>query len=383
MPARLALALATLLTTCARAEPTGPLIAELVEYSDVRQVIPATTAAAFTRTVQATPEQQAAAATLLQGARTELNRVVNRHLRTVRDDPTFSEIQRSEQQVLQDAAAVERQVLADLAAVLTPEQEGRFAAFERAHRRSLLRIAGPQPLPLDLWEFLASVSFDPSSDPNVSALLERFDVDSDAALVRQRRAMLAYFDNVRKGFDGTPESRERDRLAQREFFAANANLTRTHAAIVEPIINALPPAIADRLVLAIITRAIKDFDTNLVDPARFPVVREVLALDLQQQQREEVEVIVARASTDALALVRKGVIEQARFELLDNERRTDGRTSPLNLYLEDASKLRKTTSEAVLALLTPQQRRDYDASDVIDPSSTSTVNDLPPADYVP
>lgn len=375
MPARLAFALASFLATYASAQPAGPLIAELVEYGDVRQVIPATTAAAFTRTVQATPEQQAAAATLLQGARTELNRVVNRHLRTVRDDPTFAEILQSEKQVLQDAAAVERQVLADLAAVLTPEQEGRFVAFERAHRRSLLRLTGPQTMQLDLWEFFASVSFDPASDPNVTALLERFDVDSDTALVRQRRATLAYFDNVRKGFDGTPESRERDRLAQREFFAANATLSRTHAAIVEPMINALPPAIADKLAFAIVSRALRDYDANLVEPSRFPVVREVLALDLSPEQRRQVQTVLDRATAEALSLARRCAIEEARFELLDNERRTDGRTAPLNLYLEDAGKLRKRTSEEVLALLTPQQMRDYDASDVIDPSPTSAVKD--------
>lgn len=364
-----------IITCAAVATPTGPLIAELVQYSDVRLTIPLATDRTFSRAVSATPDQQAAAQNLLQGARTELSRIINRHLRAVRDDATLLVMQQSEAQVLQDAAAIERQLLTDLEATLTDEQQARFPIFERAHRRTLLRLAPPQPMPIDLWEFFATLDMDPASQPDLAPLLERFDVESDAALVRQRRALLAYYANVRLGFDGSPESRERNDKAQREFFAANANLTRTHARIVEPLIAALAPSAADRLVMAIIAGSVKNFDANLTDPARYPVLREILALDPPGPQRQQVEAIITRATAQALALARQSVIEQARFELLDNERRTDGRTAPINLYLEEASKLRKSSSEEALALLTPQQRRDYDASPVLDPSSTSDISD--------
>lgn len=362
-------------TAVAAANPVGPLIAELVEYPDVRLAIPAETDATFRRAVSASPDQAAAAATLLQGARTELARIVNRHLRAVRDDPTFEEIKRSEAQVVQDAATVERELLTDLGATLTEAQQPRFAAFERAHRRSLLRLNPPQPMPIDLWKFFASIGFDPASDTNVAVLLERFDLDSDAALVRQRRAMLAYFDNVRRGADGTPEAQERDRRAQREYFAANANLDRVHAGIVEPLLDALPGDVAEKLVVALLSRALESYDANLVEPARYPVIREVLALGLPAEKKQRVQKIVERATTQARALARTSVVEQARFVLLDDARRTDGRTSPINLYLGEAGKLRKSTSEEALALLTPEERRNYDASEVLDPSPSSAVKD--------
>ena len=76
----------------AQARQSGPLIADLVEYGEVRGVIPATTAETFGRAVLASSEQKAAAELLVDGARTEVARIVNRHRRTVRDDPTLQQI---------------------------------------------------------------------------------------------------------------------------------------------------------------------------------------------------------------------------------------------------------------------------------------------------
>lgn len=357
------------------ADVRGPLIAELVDYPDVRAVVPASTAEVFARVVGAEAAQRDAAGSLVSGARTELSRVINRHLRTVRDDPTLEEMKQSEAKVLKDAGEVERALLGDLFALLTEEQQRLFPAFERAHRRSLLALRAPQPMPLNVWEFFAARGLDVSADARVAGILERFDRDSDAALVRQQTAERRYIEGTRRVSDGSDEARARERAALNEFLIANAEIARVHAAVVEPLLGALPPEVADALTLEIIARAIKEFDGNLANPERFPVVREVLALEITAEQRGRVASIVDAAKAESLKLAREGVVEQARFVLLDDEQRTDGRTSPLNLYLGKASDLRVRVSGEVLAVLTEEQRLAYDASEVLEPSSSSVVND--------
>jgi hypothetical protein len=105
------------------------------------------------------------------------------------------------------------------------------------------------------------------------------------------------------------------------------------------------------------------------------VVREVLGLELTPEQQTMVQARLAEVRAEALALARECVVEQARYVLLDNERRQERETSPANIYLGKASELRKSLSEEVLAMLTPEQRQAYDASEVLDPSSTSEVKD--------
>ncbi|MCX5691092.1 MAG: Spy/CpxP family protein refolding chaperone [Planctomycetota bacterium] len=359
----------------AQARQSGPLIADLIEYRDVRAVVPASTADAFSRSMVATADQKTAATLLVEGARAEVARIVNRHLRTVRDDPTLQEIRESEADVVRKARAVEQKLLADLQSLLTPTQAPQFARFERAHRRSLLSRAAPQPMPVDLWRFFAANNFEPSKDEAITALLEKFDRESDAALVRDRLAVRAYFANVRLGFDGSEESTQRDRKAQKELYAARANLERVLAAVVEPLATALPSELADKFLVRITELATADFDRNLIGPDRYPIIREVLSLELTPSQRSSVQAIVDAARTEARTQARFTAIEQARHILLDDKTRTDGRTSPLNLYLESAGKLRTKVSNEALALLTPTQREAYDASAVIDPSATSTVAD--------
>lgn len=353
----------------------GPLIADLVDYPDVRAVIPSETADAFARAVDASAEQRAAAVELVEGARTEVARIVNRHLRTVRDDPTLEQIKQSEAKVLTDAREVERQLLADLLAILTREQQPRYDVFERAHRRSLLRLARPQPLPVDVWAFFARNAFDASKDEDLRAMLEKFDRESDVALVRERRALKAYLENTRLGYDGSKEALERDRAAQRELEAASRERDRVFAGVVEPLLRLLPQALADKLTLEILRAATEDYDKNLAEPERYPIVREVLALQLTPEQRGKARTILDAAKGDALRQARTTVVEQARYVLLEDKVRTDGRTSPLNVYLESGSKLRVRVSQELLSLLTPAQRRSYDASEVVDPSAASVVNE--------
>ncbi|MDX2130759.1 MAG: hypothetical protein SFY69_01745 [Planctomycetota bacterium] len=325
--------------------------------------------------VGASADQQFAARALVEGARVELRRVINRHLRTVRDDPTLEQMKESEAQVVRDALGVEKRLLDDLYSILTDDQRPRFAAFERAHRRSLLAYTTVQSLPVDVWQFLWANDVDPAQDVSLAALLENFDRESDGALVRKWRAMRAYFEDVKLLSDGSEKSRARSRKIQNEFLAANANLERTHASVVERLVAALPPRLGDALVTEVIERSLGDSYGSLASPEKYPVVREVLALDLTPDQRRKALAIIDEARTEALDQARTGVVEQARFVLLDDERRTDGRTSPLNLYLEQASALRVRVSGEMLSLLTPAQRLDYEASDVIEPSSSSVVKD--------
>jgi hypothetical protein len=363
------------LASMSHARQSGPLISDLVDYQDIRAAIPSSTLDVFVRTVRPSPEQQTAAAALISGARADLSRAVNRHLRTVRDDPTLTEMQQSEAQVVKDVAVVERQILADLRSVLTSEQEELFPRFERAHRRTLLRQVNMLPMPVDLWRFFAQNNFDPAQDGSLTALLDKFDRDSDAGLVRQRKALKAYYASVRLGFDGTEAARERDAAAQRELRVSTAALERVQAAVVEPLLRLLPPAIADKLVTETLALASQSFDPTVSSPERFPVTREVLALNLTPDQQAKARSLINDAKSEALIQARSAVVERARYTLLDNDARAKVATTPINIYWENASKLRVRLSNDLLALLTSEQRADYDASDVVDPSSTSLVND--------
>lgn len=351
----------------------GPLVAELVEYTEVRAAIPASTAATFGRVFRPTADQRAAAEALITAGRMELARVVNRHLRAVRDDPTLAQIKESERAVVQDAAGVERRLWADLRFVLEPAQDARFAEFERAQRRSLLRLIKTTPMPVDVWRFLEVNGFDVPAEGPLAALLERFDRESDAALVRQRRALKAYYESVRAGFDGSAESRERDRKAQNELFAANANLERVLAAVVEPMLGLLPAELGDRLVVEAVKLSSEGFDRTVGWPERYPVAREVLALELSAEQRERAGRVIEGAKGEATALARACVVGQARYVLLEAERKAEVKTTPLNAYWGEASKLRVRVSGELLGLLTREQRAAYDASEVVEPSEASAV----------
>lgn len=372
----LALALAIALCPAARAQ-TGPLIAELVEYEDVRRVIPADTAERLARVVALTPVQSDTATDLVSAARNDLARVVNRHLRTVRDDPTYEQIRESEQRVVQDAAEVERRLLTDLLELLTPDQAAAFPRFERSHRRTLLAGRSGLPLPMDIFAYLRQNKIDFASDAQLSGMLDRFDIDQDAAFVRERRALIAYYRSVRLGFDGSPESKKRDRDTQNEFFASTAKLRQVQSAFIQKLIVALPVEQGDALVLEIMQRNAEGFDASSARPDQAPVVREIRAMDLLPEQKARLQSVVANAWRDMLILARRCVIDQAAYELMDNEARSKVPTAPTNVFWGKASDLRKIVARELLAMLTPEQRSNYDASPVLDPSETSRVKDEP------
>lgn len=355
----------------------GPLIAELVTYSEVRRVIPADTSERFDLWVRPTEDQKRAARDLIAASRAELAGVINRHLRTVRDDATLAELQASEKEVLLGSAKVERSMLDDLHEILTPEQAAGFTRFERSHRRTLLKGKVVAVLAFDVAEFLVRKGQDVLGDNPVASVITRLDVEEDAAIVRERRAVMAYFENVRRGYDGSPESQKRDRDTQKELRAADLELRRVQSAALLKLVSILPSEVGDALVLEVMRIRSKDFDRTAASPEQYPVVREVRALALSEEQRAQVKSILGEAERQVLDIARRAVVDQATFELADDQTQRKYPTAPSNVFWGKASELRKQVSRDVLGLLTPEQRRAYDASTVLDPSDTSRVNDEP------
>lgn len=389
----LVVAAAALVRPSPAAAQSGPLIAELIEYREVRSVIPPGTAERFARVCGVSPAAAAAAKDLVAAARDDLARAINRHLRTVRDDPTFEDLLASERRVVEDAAGVERRMLADLRAVL-PADEGRggegkgavvgggggggapcFERFARAHRRTLLRLSPAFGLPADLDGLFAEAGFDPASDPALAGILARADVETDAALVRQRRAVLAYFASVRGRADATEDGARRRDAASKEFQLAGDGLTRALARPVEGVLARVPDAVRDRLVVEVLRGQLGAFDPNILEPERYPVAREVARLELTPEQRAAAERALAEARAEMLALARRTVLEQSAYLTADAAAQARYRTAPTNVLLGDASKVRARTSAALLALLTPEQRSEYEASPVVEPSASSVVEE--------
>ncbi|MBY0262058.1 MAG: hypothetical protein K2Q20_06920, partial [Phycisphaerales bacterium] len=223
---------------------TGPLIAELVDYERVRSVVPRSTLDAFVDTCSPAPEQRAAAADLIAAAREDLARAVNRHLRTVRDDSTFDQVTASEARVVEQAAQIERRLLEDLRAIVTGDDaEERFASFERAHRRSLLSGASRLKLPANIRSVVAKAGLDAEAAREVTALLDRLDVETDTALVREVRAMRAYAIAVRAPYDASPEAEKRLRSASRESDEASNALEKLLTGAIDPVLSRLPEGV--------------------------------------------------------------------------------------------------------------------------------------------
>lgn len=356
---------------------SGPLLAELVTYEQVRRVIPADVAERFAAAVDATPQQRAAAADLVAAAREDLARVVNTHLRTVRDDPTLAQIQESEARVLVEAGQVERRLRDDLASLLSPERADRAAAFERALRRTLLRGRDTLPLAFDVFEFLARQGIDTRSDKALAEALQALEIQQDAALIRERRGYLAYIRVVRMGYDASPESAKRNADAQRELYASDAGLRQAQSRLIQRLMSSLDDERADRLAVEIVGRSGAGYDATCTQPRRYPVLAEVQALALNPEQKAAVRTLIEDAEKEVRALCRRCVTDQAAFELMDNKAREKVPTAPTNVFFGKAVELRARVSAAALALLTPAQRSVYDASPVVDPADSSRVEPEP------
>jgi hypothetical protein len=368
--------LAAALVLARPAHADEPLIGQLVDYGDVRSVIPAGTLERYSEIVSLRPEQRSAASDLVAASEADLAREVNRHLRRVRDDPSLGDIRSSEKEVVEAAIEIERRLMADLALLLSPAQLAEMPRFYRAQRRAALMRTGSDGTPYDVFVFLksAGVKTDEKSAPDLAAILSAYETRLDLALVRKEKAWIAYIANIRAENNPTPESKELSRRIENERIASNSGLINAGQSIVQPLLSLLSPDLGDRLAGELLQHRLGEF-WGSVSPAKWPVVREVLALELTPQQRPRAQELIASAESRSRELIRKAVVEGARYDLADNATRATYKVEPVNQYLGDIADIRSRLKDDLLALLTPAQRSVYDASPVIDPSDTSKVND--------
>lgn len=355
----------------------GPCIAELVERENIRQAISPETVDDFVWAVEATPEQASLARVLVEGARTELARVINRHLRQSRAGCTLEELLASEANVVTGARKIEEQLLSDLRSLLTQTQAGQFEKFERARRRVLIPSEDWGPLSFDVIKLLRKAGVDAAADPELSAALQRFDIEGDKALVARLEAKREYFKVVREPYDGSPESQARQNGARRRWESTQQEHLRLQAQILQIILPRLSEQLQNQIVRASLPEKRLGFFGSAINPDQRPIVREVRRLKLTPAQQERVNTLVTEAEREVLALARKYIQENAAYVLGSEEFRQKQRTTPANAFLGDISTIEKKLDTEVLAVLTVQQRGDYDASPVIEPTTTSPINDEP------
>ncbi len=357
---------------------SGPLISELVELEDLRRAIASDTATDFERSIKLSGPQAESSRLLIEGARTELERVINRHLRQTRAGCTYEELKASEVNVVDSARKIERQLLEDLRSLLNPDQTEGFDRFQRAaRRRALVDFENWTPIPFDLVTWFRKSGIDPAADPELRSALDQYDVEGDKALVERAEAQREYFTMSRGTFDGSPEATAAQAKVRRRFDAARAGLERLQATIVRTVLQRLPQDAQDRFVRACLPyKQLVRFGSTL-DPAKRPVVREVRSMKLTPEQRASVDQLVAKAERAVLDRARQCVLDNATYLLASDEYRQKNRTTPPNQFLEDAGKIEKKLDADVLALLTPRQRSEYDASPVIDPSDVSPIKPEP------
>ena len=126
----LAVVVVGLLCLAGSVSGAGPLLAEVLELRSIRSIIRGDEAKEFAYFTGASAAQREAAEQLVDAARTELGRAVNRHLRSVRDDGlTLEALNASEARVIEAAQATERGLLADLRSLLNEPQVASFDRF--------------------------------------------------------------------------------------------------------------------------------------------------------------------------------------------------------------------------------------------------------------
>ncbi|MBX9737157.1 MAG: hypothetical protein K2X32_09550, partial [Phycisphaerales bacterium] len=229
----------------------------------------------------------------------------------------------------------------------------------------------------DLLAWFRKNGVDPGNDPEVAAALERYDIEGDQLIIKRVEATRDYFRLMRGDFDGSPEAQAIRNKARIRFDIARTALDRFQATIIQTILPRLPEPAQDRLVRACFPEKQLAFFGSSTEPGKRPVVREVRRMKLTPAQTASVDALVATAERAVLDLARRCVLDNATYTLASEEFRQKQRTAPLNVFLQDLGIIEKKLDADVLALLTEQQRSEYDASPVIDPSETSRIKDEP------
>ncbi|HYF14606.1 MAG TPA: hypothetical protein VD971_05970 [Phycisphaerales bacterium] len=157
-------------------------------------------AATLREAARLTPEQAAAAETLIDAARVKfasIRRKFHREYYTDADRRMAGEITREqgwaayaelEKRARDAVLRVERELLDDLRTLLQPEQEDGWEGFLRARRRASLAWTPVDPR-LDLCLGLRAIGVRPDSGSELAAAVEAYEREVDAAVIEYRAAL--------------------------------------------------------------------------------------------------------------------------------------------------------------------------------------------------
>jgi hypothetical protein len=351
------------------------LIGELVQPQQVRKVATSGTADLFARWVGADADQREAAEAIVAGARSAVQREVNRHLRTIRSGVGTADAgDESQAAMAREVLAIERGMMDDLKALTTTQQADGFAKFERVRRvQVLLSVYDSGACSLDLRMELERLKVNVGSIEGLAEALERGEQEVEGGLIAYARATMDAIGFVRERVD----DRARETETRNNRNASYARLQRAQVGAWQRVVALVDEKTRAALVQRRVERWFAQFDDGqgrLVfgDDTLPGTVREVQALDLSDAQREQVASRVARFEREYGALCRSWTAKMDEFVLGKGE-------SVQNDLFEPREKLRKGLEADVLAMLTDEQRREYDVSPLLEKDSTWDVADELPA----
>jgi uncharacterized protein YifE (UPF0438 family) len=318
-------------------------------------------AAAFREAANLTPEQAAAAETLIDAARAKMasiRRKFHREYYAQHDRLDAKEITREEHAssyhaldtgTRESLRKTERELLDDLRALLQPEQEEGWEKFMRSRRRAMLAWSHVEPR-LDVCLALRAIGVRPASDPELAAAVENYEREVDAALIECRKAMAA-----REEADQMRVMRASSEVGQR-FERARWALAQAQCRGYRAIVSKLAPvAQADLLRVRLATGGARSnvgqhigvtelLSLTSISPEQLAAMKRVIA-ECQADYLAAAEAILSRRD---MATVNGKDYESAGLEAIDDETET--------LWAKSALK----TVERLRGALTPAQLAAYD-----------------------
>ncbi len=360
-----------------------PLISELVQPKRIRAAVGPNEAAGWARALAADSAEQEAAAELVQSARLEVSRAVNRHLRRVRAN---QDAKASEASMVKEVVAAERDLLDQLRLIAGPTRQEAFERYQFWRRRgAFITTTFANPVPMDLREALTRLKVDIAAVPGLAEALDRYERELDAALVARQQTSLAYLAAIMAPYDKPDPARaDQDREAQqkalRESGESEERLARTQVGGWRTLTALLDPAIQDQLgaerVGAIFAQADQTVEMNIYGPdtGGTAIYREVLALgSLTDQQRADADRMLSDFRS-RYAERRRAFLREYDDDLLKPLADRERSPGVLNRFSLDRTSLRAKLDESILAILTPQQRTEYDESPVLFEQGLITVD---------
>jgi hypothetical protein len=369
MFARLIVLCCSLLYCASGFAADAPSLATLLDAKRIRSAVASSTHAEFDRFVSPTRDQSDAARQLITDARDALNREVNRHLRSIRTGIDSAEAgNKSEADMIAAIDIIERQLITDLRTLITPDQEQAFDRFNMARRRNalLVNIGGGIT---DLTRVLRDLKIDTTRDPQLLQAALDGESTVDAALVAAAQSRIDFFASIRASAGRKAESDALNRMR-----IADARLQQEDVQSVRRLTPLLQETERNALALrraeayfAWYNNAFNQGASTHTVPAS---VREVQRLQLTDQQRASLKARLDRFNTDYLAAVTAWLSQRDDAVL-----RNDNPSDITNRFLSMRDDLRKALDTETLALLTDQQRREYDASPLLETDGSWEVED--------